>query len=357
MHCGTIFLYSGAVAMYKECCDIVLTTNKTVLYEYFYAYYAKVMNETEELIINKMFEVKSGNRVEECELRLKLGNNIVNFGLPVIGSIIFIINLLQMVILIKQKSKTKSMVYIFSLSMSDAILGLGAFFYGVLNATTEMPTLPDFFRINICGTMSIVSVFTLIVITFDRLYAVVKPFKHWANPSKTIPIIISIGLWIVAITMVVFYYCVLHKDDKSFNLAILLIPILTFPAVTTFLGVYPYIWYTLRNKSEYIARNKDQERDIFWLAIAIVTVFSLCWLPVSIFGLYKNYTTPGDTETENRRTVVQVTLFTLVIFNSLINPFLYFNFIKKSIKEGARKFIQKRFSSGSQSKTEMQPLQ
>ena len=97
--------------MYKECCGFLLTTNTSVLYDFFYAYYAKVLNKT-EVIIKKMFEERSGNRVEECELRLSLGTDMVTYGLPVVGALVFIINLLQMVAL-KKQGITKPMVYIY----------------------------------------------------------------------------------------------------------------------------------------------------------------------------------------------------------------------------------------------------
>ena len=139
----------------------------------------------------------------------------------------------------------------------------------------------------------------------------------------------------------------------AFDLVLSLIPILTFPAVTIFLFCYLCIWFTLRNRPINLSTsNVRQEKKILRLAVFIIIAFTVCWLPVSIFGLYKRYKTPDDAETENRLVLIQVSLFSLILLNSFINPILYFNFIKTSIEKFVRRCL-----NGKQNDENALPLQ
>ena len=374
--CVETFLYPGRNTrhVYDGCCRSLmdLTNSSTMLNDYFKAHYdAKDINNTSDgnntrqtpiQQQQKMIEDKSNHHIKHCKKRLQSGGSFVNYGLPIIGLIVLFINTIQIVVLIsnirkywkriEEQHKINSLVFILNLSFTDAAFGLGAFFYGVFNEDEKLATLPDIFRILVCGTMSIISVWTLVAITVQRLYAVMKPLKFRQQGPK-IYIIIGIAIWIASIILVVIYYFKLHKDDVAFDLVLSLIPILTFPAVTIFLFCYLCIWFTLRNRPINLSTsNVRQEKKILRLAVFIIIAFTVCWLPVSIFGLYKRYKTPDDAETENRLVLIQVSLFSLILLNSFINPILYFNFIKTSIEKFVRRCLD-----GKQNDENALPLQ
>lgn len=358
------FLYPGQSTrtIYDGCCrSLIDLQNSTKLNDYFQAYYdaKRIRNSTlevDESVIQqqqqqqKVIKEKTNHHIKHCKERLQSGGDFVRHGLPTMGMIIFLINLAQIVVLIgnirkymkryDEQHKIRSLVFILSLSLTDAIFGLGAFSYGLSNKDEKLATLPDFFRILVCGSMSIISVLTLIVITCQRFYAVYNPFKYNQNRSPKIYIIVAVAIWVVSIMLVVGYYFVLHKNDVAFDLALSLISIITFPAVAVFLIFYIWIWYLLRNRSDEnssSSTNTGQEKKILRLAVYIIICFTFCWLPVSIFGLYKRYKTPDDVEMENRLVLIQLYLFSLILVNSFINPILYFNFIKTSINKFRRR--------------------
>ena len=348
--------------VYYGCCRSLLElSNSTKLYDYFQAYYdAKNISNSTSVILDepgieqqqrRIINEESNHHIKQCKEWLQSGGDFINYGLPVIGMILLFINLVQIVLLISdirkyrkivdaqsRNSKIKSLVFILSLSLTDAVFGLGAFFYGIFNE--KQVTLRDISRILVCGTMSIISVLTMIAITCQRLYIVAKPIKYRTEGSAA-TIKITVAIWFFSIILAVSYYFAKHKDDVAFDLVLSLIPILTFPAVAVFLFCYLLIWYLLRKQKENVdgCRRIGQEKSILPLAIAIIVAFTLCWLPVSIFGLYKSYRAPDDIVEENRLASIQLYLFSLIVFNSLVNPILYFIFNKKTTS--IRNFIRR----------------
>ena len=67
-----------------------------------------------------------------------------------------------------------------------------------------------------------------------------------------------------------------------------------------------------------------RERRIINLAIGIVLVFGLCWTPVSIISLLEIAHVEVDGGLVNM-------LYILAFINSLLNPFVYFAYIRKRI--------------------------
>lgn len=347
---------STRTAYYGCCPSLLELSNSTKLYDYFQAYYdTKNVSNSTSVMLDKpgieqqqrrIINEESNHHIKQCKEWLQSGGDFINYGLPVIGTILFLINLVQIVLLIRdirkyrkivdeqsRNSKIKSLVFIFSLSLTDAVFGLGAFFYGIFNE--KQVFLRDISRILVCGTMSIISVLTMIAITCQRLYIVAKPLKYRTEGSAA-TIKITVAIWFFSIILVVIYYLAKHKDDVAFDLVLSLIPILTFPAVAVFLICYLLIWYLLRKQKENVdgCRRIGQEKSILPLAIAIIVAFTVCWLPVSIFGLYKSHRAPDDIVEENRLASIQLYLFSLIVFNSLVNPILYFIFNKKTTSIG-----------------------
>ena len=287
-------------------------------------------------------QVRTSRQIQLCYKRIDAGGDVVKYGVLSIGLIIFLVNSIQIIFLINKirkylsdvnlNHKINSLVFILNLSFTDAFLGFGAFCYGI-SRNEEQKLASDIFRIIICGTMSAVSVGTLIAITFQKLYAVKRPFEA-RNQGLRASIIIVVVMWVVSAILLISYYFVMHGNDVEFDFALSMIPFLTFPAVIIFLVCYLYIWYTLKKRADNLPSQNRNTKRMLRLAISIVTAFAICWLPVSIFGLYKRFRTPDDEDLEIELSWIQTYLFALIVLNSLINPILYFHFIRKQIKKG-----------------------
>ena len=360
--CSDTFLHPGKTTrtVYNSCChllmDLLTKTNSTVETQipppttnHFQKTDEKNKTKVGNSIKNStsdqdygQLQVRTSRQIQLCYERIYAGSDVVKYGVLSIGLIIFIVNSIQIISLINKmrkylsdvssKHKITSLVFILNLSLTDAFLGFGAFCYGI-SRIEEQKLASDIFRIIICGTMSAVSVGTLIAITFQRIYAVKRPFKA-QNQSPRTSIIIVIVMWIVSAILLISYYFVMHENDVEFDFALSMIPFLTFPTVIIFLVCYLYIWYELNNRADNLPSQNRNTKRMLRLAIAIVIAFAICWLPASIFGLYKRFRTPDDAEMESKLLRIQTYLFTLIVMNSLINPILYFHFIRKQIKKG-----------------------
>ena len=76
-----------------------------------------------------------------------------------------------------------------------------------------------------------------------------------------------------------------------------------------------------------------------------VSVFVLCWMPFSTCNLLKaSGNSCGGKDVER-------TLFTLAFFNSVVNPFIYFDHIKKEIKRLFGRYSHGHFSRNSVTRT------
>ena len=151
-----------------------------------------------------------------------------------------------------------------------------------------------------------------------------------------------------------------YRSEDQGEMEYKIIPVLIYVTVVILLAAYIVIWFKMRQsriQSNSVASDtrKSKEKRFIVFAVSIVVAFSCCWLPFAIFATTFVYTGRIfhviNTEAMNDNEIV----YLIPIFlNSLINPFLYFNVMRKNNLCGVFKNVGKIFSRNSQEGNNME---
>ena len=254
----------------------------------------------------------------------------------VIGIIVIILNIAEIVVLLKKGRKRKKPEnLILSLSWADFFVGLVYIIFGaakiMLDYNPRSRTL-----IKVTKTTRLVFTFTivvsvlhLLVITVERLYAVTRPFQYRTVVTMKRMIFIILAIWICSLTVIALLaflprLLTLPKEKIQPYLGWLI-----FVTATVMILVYGYLGYTLFNgfqtklskggSDETSKKNlyADQKRDTIFY-ICIVAAFTLC-----SFLSATGWLLPKGVDRKAKDLVNTIGLF-LLVSNSFINPILYF---------------------------------
>uniref|UniRef100_A0AAQ6IKK4 G-protein coupled receptors family 1 profile domain-containing protein n=1 Tax=Anabas testudineus TaxID=64144 RepID=A0AAQ6IKK4_ANATE len=202
------------------------------------------------------------------------------------------------------------------------------------------------------------SVYILVVISVDRYVSVVLPV--WAKNHRSVckASCVSIGVWILALTLSAPYFIIkdtgpaYHNEDiiNCFNNYALSNDYETPSAmiITRFLlgfvvpfsvivSCYAVIIHRLR-RSRTLA---SQSSRSFKIIAAVITTFFLCWAPYHIMGLIEMVIHTADYTSATLHDVVTIGVpiaTSLAFLNSCLNPLLYV-FIGQDFKDKVRKSI------------------
>lgn len=215
--------------------------------------------------------------------------------------------------------------FLLSLSTADMFVGAIALpMYVYILATHPANTQSFMFAYNAVDIFSgLASVFTLTVISMERLYAVVLPFTHRHTKRKYYMIVIG-GLWcLAALISGAFWLTMVHQLLPP-ALFIYPMTIVSFASVAIISIVYVTVWarikFFVNKRTNTKLLGPSEEKNIFF-AIGIVTgVFICTWLPFNIMNLMVNFhhnlvsSLPYD-----------VTYFVKFLHycNSFVNPIVY----------------------------------
>ncbi|XP_031574582.1 probable G-protein coupled receptor 83 isoform X2 [Actinia tenebrosa] len=213
-----------------------------------------------------------------------------------------------------------------------------------------------------------VSVQSLVVIAFDRFCAVVYPLRI-TTTSSTIRLIVIPMTWLVACAIHASYFFTyklqwnpqdnttmcrhIWSTDKNEHDDIMLKHYLAmfclFFAIPVLLLVilYSLIFAKLRLRSQKmslrtsgtIERRREQEWNVLKMAFAIVLAFFMCYGPLNVvvFFIIFKWGTIGDAC--NIKTILFITTF-LFLFNTALNPFIYFIFSENFRLGFVRMFVR-----------------
>ena len=219
---------------------------------------------------------------------------------PTLGTLAFIINLLEIFFIVKLNKKLSiPLIYILNLAISDTFIGFVEILIKLLYfININYPSTRSILYLEVFNFLTfvvlrislIISALNLVAITIDRLYCVVKPVLYRKN-SKKRAILICVGIWLVSIIFLTSFHYVLqnYADPYTTNrLQFILYPIVIFPAALLMSGIYFFIWYYFRRNNKRMRRlqeepstiqnlRKRKERKLLYLSVTIVVVFMLCW--------------------------------------------------------------------------------
>ncbi|XP_068671778.1 neuropeptide FF receptor 2-like [Montipora foliosa] len=249
-----------------------------------------------------------------------------------------------LIILIYHDMRTPMNFLLLNLAIADMIVALFVaprFLLSHLFAHPDGKTGTIFCKLltggNLTWTGGAASVFTLVVIAFERYYAVMYPYGNkgkltYAKLMILVPIVwISAAVLNIPLFLTIFY-------DKSLNFCMEYWPNEWLPKAyssTWFFAagiipivlmsvLYSRVVYSLWFKQEErISRNTNQgvvkvRKRVTKMVLSVSIIYGLCWMPnLSIYAL--NYFSPS----QNYGDVTYITSIVLVTCNSTVNPLIY----------------------------------
>ncbi|CAF0860814.1 unnamed protein product [Rotaria sp. Silwood1] len=203
----------------------------------------------------------------------------------------------------------------------------------------------------------LVTVLTLVIMTIDRYIYIVHPFENvkWRKP-KTV-FLLSLIIWLLSCTFASPFYfnygvtnetykqCELLTDENvQKQLRIYTVTLYYFIPLTIILICYARLLYYVYSK-ENKCKPKTKSNPVKWSKrrravtkmVAIVTlVFSLCWLPLTLYILSANFLM--------HRTAVlyyfKMIANSLAYLNSAVNPIIY-AFLNRSFRNNCGSILSK----------------
>lgn len=215
--------------------------------------------------------------------------------------------------------------FLLSLSTADMFVGALALpmYVYLLNVAANMNQSLWFAYNAVDIFTGLASVFTLTVISMERLYAVLMPFTHRYTKRIYYMIVIG-GLWcLAALISGVFWLTMVHQLLPK-ELFIYPMTIVSFASVGIISVVYVTVWIKIKffvsKRSNTKLLGPGEEKNIFF-AIGIVTVVFVCtWLPFNIMNLMANFHQSVISDLPNDS--IYFVKF-LHYCNSFINPIVY----------------------------------
>lgn len=270
--------------------------------------------------------------------------------------ITFNVAVIIMLICMSRKRLVPSVLFLLSLSVSDTLIGISLATMVILfrnkQVGSEFYKIVNFVILRLSIVMNGVS---LILITLDRMLAIMRPFVYRRIKRRYICAICT-SLWLLSLTITVIVYQVAYTRFKYVNL---FYPTVTLVTTSVLIPGYHKIIRVLIQKrtqlepggtvsnsstksdingtemestskkendssSRFSRRRKKREIKLIKLTVTIVSVYILCWFPLSIYSFPRVF---GKKDVLN----VGDILFCLAICNSLLNPVIYFHHARKKI--------------------------
>ncbi|KAK4301746.1 hypothetical protein Pmani_026127 [Petrolisthes manimaculis] len=287
---------------------------------------------------------------------------IVAIVVPIIFGIIVLVglfgNTLVVIVIIANKQMRSTTNYlIFSLAMADLL-----FIVFCVPFTASDYILPSWPFGNIwCQTVQYLtyvtayaSVYTLLLLSFDRFLAVVHPIVSLTIRTERNAIYaISFSWFLILTSCIPLYLCHGIKKqnfegevfiqcsflDENYNHSAFHIGFITtmyFMPLTVIVVLYLMIlkrlWYGVGNRSAESVRGKKR---VTRMVVIVVVTFIVCWFPIQLVLLLKSL---DMYEMTTFRIITQIAAQVLAYINSCVNPILY-AFLSDPFRKAFRKVI------------------
>ena len=229
----------------------------------------------------------------------------VAYGLLLVVSLIG--NSLIVIIVFKTPTLRKPINFmIVNMAISDLLFPKFLFPLSLIEMKADLWLIGDFLHQTLCKiglvlliVSATVSIQSLILITVDRFGAVVKPIRGSPLISRRLCLFFIVVTWIVAIAANLPHFfdfkrvehpggmvmCAIQKSSASYYLLAYFIAFFYLPFVLLII-LYAIILIKLKQHAhpgEQSANDEEmrsrRNRNVFKMAIVIVVVFFLCWIP------------------------------------------------------------------------------
>ncbi|XP_075159183.1 allatostatin A receptor 1 [Haematobia irritans] len=202
------------------------------------------------------------------------------------------------------------------------------------------------------------SVYTLVLMSFDRFLAVVHPVTSMSLRTERNATLAIIMAWILIVTTAIpvalahsvriynfnghnYTACVFSSDKEvwsllGFQLSFFLSSYVAPLTLICFLymGMLARLWKSAPGCKP-SAESRKGKRRVTRMVVVVVLAFAICWLPIHVILVLKAFNLYG---TSHATVIIQIIAHVLAYTNSCINPILY-AFLSDNFRKAFRKIV------------------
>ena len=204
----------------------------------------------------------------------------------VMGFLIIVGNSLTILTYLRKSFRRRPHFLLISLAFADLLVGctIPLYMAGMFVLSHKPEILSYALKLAVCTSVS--SIFHLPVISLERLYAVLRPFRH-RQLSLTAYWVAIATPWLVSLFLTIPAY-VLRWSEKRSNLVFFVIAFLTTPLLITCFS-YIVIWKKGRASRGKVRSFRQNQEGRFSRIIFLVTVASfVTWMPFQLCTIVKS---------------------------------------------------------------------
>ncbi|XP_078577736.1 neuropeptide FF receptor 2-like [Branchiostoma floridae x Branchiostoma japonicum] len=285
----------------------------------------------------------------------------LTFASSIIGNILVILVVLKI-----PRMRTVTNYFILNLAVSDILVAVLCMPFTLVDNIIRGWIFGDV-MCKLSPAVQVVSVsaslFTLVGIAFDRFFAIVHPTKQAINIRSTLYIIITV--WASAICVmipqvllieerayiyegiVVMHVC--EETDKMWRkvYTLVLFVICYIGPLTIIMYLYARIghkvWFKPSpggGKASVEARMNEMKKKkrVIKMLLAVVVVFTLCWLPLHSITLLNDYGRLNPNQLDLVYIYIYPIAHWLIYLNSCVNPVIY-GYFNRNFRAGFKSLV------------------
>ena len=175
---------------------------------------------------------------------------------PVMGGLVIVLNIIEMGWILQQgRTQRPGAIYILNLAISDIVVGLTMVILKSIDPFMETDLKYDMTAQEIYNIIQycllrlsmFLSVFNLLVLSVDRVWAISRPFSH-RKKTASFAVKVCILVWILSIICVTSIFCMVRfyggNFERYYNLVL---PVATYLTTFAFAVCYLVIFREIRN--------------------------------------------------------------------------------------------------------------
>uniref|UniRef100_A0A1I8IWB9 G_PROTEIN_RECEP_F1_2 domain-containing protein n=1 Tax=Macrostomum lignano TaxID=282301 RepID=A0A1I8IWB9_9PLAT len=259
-----------------------------------------------------------------------------------------------------RQSRTELRGFLTSLAVADLLIGCFCLPFTLVNVYNKSWPLPGILCKLVAISTVTSSVFTNMVIGFDRFWVVTYPLNHRLNYSRSRIVICC--LWLISLLLSSVQLLVSGKkrvndtdqcrehwdsnrNQRVYSVFVLVLTYLLPLGVLslTYAAIGRQLWNRTIPGNADLARDSQHiraKRKIVKMLIVVVTLFALCWMPLHVFNVLSDYTElntwlPGVTLDR-----IFIVSHWTAMANSFVNPMVY-GFMNDTFKADLRDLAQR----------------
>ncbi|XP_057332523.1 tachykinin-like peptides receptor 86C [Microplitis mediator] len=258
------------------------------------------------------------------------------------------------IVLAHRRMRTVTNYLLVNLSIADLMMSLlncGFNFIFMLNSSWPFGVIYCTVNNFVANVTVASSTFTLVVISFDRYMAIMRPLQHHMSRKRTTVALVLIWLASTLLAMPCLLYsttmtrrysngksrivCYMlwpdgdylnSKSEYIYNLVFLgvtyLIPMIVMAICYSLMGRELWGIKSIGEHTQHQKYSMKSKRKVVKMFIIVVTIFAVCWLPYHGFFifLYHYQSIMGSSYVQH----VYLSFYWLAMSNAMVNPIIYY---------------------------------